>query len=163
MSNLEYETLFSPEHCKRWFFGHINPILTIEKIWDAFDSDASVTENFEKEIKEKYDYYRHFKDFKFTDAANNGTMLYGYFVPYASGGDNYPQRAAMPVSQIGLIYAADHPGDYGLRASNCGRSATNAYKYMTVNGVLSKPSHSWSVFERYQLMCVSVTDTTSLQ
>ena len=143
MSNLEYETLFSPEHCKRWFLGHINPILTIEKIWDAFDSDASVTENFEKEIKEKYDYYRHFKDFKFTDAANNGTMLYGYFVPYASGGDNYPQRAAMPVSQIGLIYAADHPGDYGLRASNCGRSATNAYKYMT---------GEWSTFKAKSFM-----------
>ena len=143
MSNLEYETLFSPEHCKRWFLGHINPILTIEEIWDAFDSDASVTENFEKEIKEKYDYYRHFKDFKFTDAANNGTMLYGYFVPYASGGHNYPQRAAMPVSQIGLIYAADHPGDYGLRASNCGRSATNAYKYMT---------GEWSTFKAKSFM-----------
>ena len=143
MSNLEYETLFSPEHCKRWFLGHINPILTIEKIWDAFYSDASVTENFEKEIKEKYDYYRHFKDFKFTDAANNGTMLYGYFVPYASGGHNYPQRAAMPVSQIGLIYAADHPGDYGLRASNCGRSATNAYKYMT---------GEWSTFKAKSFM-----------
>ena len=146
MSFEEYEKLFSPAYCKRWFSydeGESRvpgPSRVIMNIWRAMESDANVAENFENEIKEKYEYYEHFRDFKFTDAADNGTMLKGYVKPYNQGGSYYPQYAMMPVWQIGLIYAADHPGKYGLKQSNCGRAGTTSYKYMTGEYSLFKAS-----------------------
>lgn len=149
MSFQEYEKLFSPAYCKRWFsydescMGSSNsygPNRVIANIWKAMESDANVAENFEKELKAKYEYYRHFNDFKFTDAADNGTMFKGYVKPSNQGGNYYPQYAMMPVWQIGLIYAADHPGKYGLNSKNCGRSGTTAYKYMTGDYSLFKAS-----------------------
>ena len=146
MSFQEYEKTFSPAYCKHWFSydeGESRvpgPSRVIMNIWRAMESDANVAENFEKEIKTQYEYYEHFKDFKFTDAADNGTMLKGYVKPYNQGGNYYPQYAMMPVWQIGLIYAADHPGKYGLKQSNCGRAGTTAYKYMTGEYSLFKAS-----------------------
>ena len=146
MSFQEYEKTFSPAYCKHWFSydeGESRvpgPSRVIMNIWKAMESDANVAENFEKEIKTKYEYYEHFKDFKFTDAADNGTMLKGYVKPYNQGGSYYPQYAMMPVWQIGLIYAADHPGKYGLNSKNCGRAGTTAYKYMTGEYSLFKAS-----------------------
>lgn len=146
MSFQEYEKTFSPAYCKHWFSYDeggsrvAGPSRVIMNIWEAMESDANVAENFEKEIKTKYEYYEHFKDFKFTDAADNGTMLKGYVKPYNQGGSYYPQYAMMPVWQIGLIYAADHPGKYGLNSKNCGRAGTTAYKYMTGEYSLFKAS-----------------------
>lgn len=134
----EYERLFSPEHCTRWFSSYEayfdigasrNARQVIDRIMRVFESDAYVAENFENQIKDRYAYYQHFRNFKFTEAAENGTMLSA--TKHTWGGNSHDSRAAMPLWQIGLIYAADHPGEYGLKPSNCGRYATNAYKYMT--------------------------------
>lgn len=134
----EYERLFSPEHCTRWFSSNEayydigasrNARQVIDRIMRVFESDAYVAENFENQIKDRYAYYQHFRNFKFTEAAENGTMLSA--TKHTWGGAISDSRAAMPLWQVGLIYAADHPNKYGLKPSNCGRFATNAYKYMT--------------------------------
>ena len=74
-------------------------------------------------------------------AAENGHILTGYMNYYPQKSDK--AYAAMPMWQLGLIYAADHPHKYGLNEANCGRLATYAYKYM--NG-------DWETFNSFDFL-----------
>lgn len=136
MSDNTYEYHFNPKYNEKWYAYddiksqtyYTNSYRVIQDIMNALYSDAYIAENFETLLKKEYDYYRHFWDFDFTFAAESGHMMRAY--KNQNTKSSY-EHAMMPYWQIGLIYAADHPGKYGLNPSNCGRNATYAYKYMT--------------------------------
>ena len=107
--------------------------------------DAWAAQSIEGDMKYFFEVHK-FKDTdklsSFDDAAENGYMLEsGYMSITDINGRKfvYPTKVYFPRWQIGLIYAADHPGKYGLTSSNSERAgcvgASGAYNYM--NGTYS--------------------------
>ena len=142
MTDAEYEQLYSPKYNKKWYaFDEIkgnyagNGYMVVQDILDAFYYDAHIAETFDKKIREAYSQKKRGK-FDFTTEADNGTMIKAYWRTYAQKVD--VDHARIPKWQVGLMYAADHPGKYGLRENTSGRLATCSYKYM---------SGEWPLFE----------------
>ena len=130
VSDATYDYYYNPKHNTKWYrYDDIDGSSVFTDIMDAYHQDARIAMNFEKWIKYYYNYYELGKgNANFNLAAENGHILTGYKNYYPQKSDR--AYAAMPMWQLGLIYAADHPHKYGLNEANCGRLATYAYKYM---------------------------------
>ena len=130
VSDATYDYYYNPRHNTKWYrYDDIDGSSVFTDIMDAYHQDARIAMNFEKWIKYYYNYYELGKgNANFNLAAENGHILTGYKNYYPQKSDK--AYAAMPMWQLGLIYAADHPHKYGLNEANCGRLATYAYKYM---------------------------------
>lgn len=130
VSDATYDYYYNPRHNTKWYrYDDIDGSSVFTDILDAYHQDARIAMNFEKTIKYYYNYYELGKgNANFNLAAENGHILTGYKNYYPQKSDK--AYAAMPMWQLGLIYAADHPHKYGLNEANCGRLATYAYKYM---------------------------------
>ena len=143
VSDATYDYYYNPKHNTKWYrYDDIDGSSVFTDILDAYYQDAHIAMNFEKKIKYYYDYYDLGRgNANFNLAAENGHILTGYKNYYRQTGDK--AYAAMPMWQLGLIYAADHPRKYGLNEANCGRLATYAYKYM--NG-------DWAAFNAWDFL-----------
>lgn len=165
MRDYEYEKWHSPLKGTRWYsYDEIVPYLSrsdsyssisyssakgayriFTDICDALKSDAWAAQSFEGDMKYWFEYHRtenSDKLYSFDDAAENGYMTWsGYKLIQDMSARKflYPTEVYFPRWQIGLIYAADHPGKYGLTSSNSERAgcvgASGAYNYM--NGTYS--------------------------
>lgn len=160
MRDYEYEKWHSPLKGTRWYsYDEIVPYLSrsdsyssisyssakgayriFTDICDALKSDAWAAEAFEGDMKYFFEVYRIKNTDKlssFDDAAENGYMTSSgtkVITDMSARKFVYPTKVYFPEWQIGLIYAADHPGKYGLTSSNSERAgcvgASGAYKYM---------------------------------
>ena len=165
MRNYEYEKWHSPLKGTRWYsYDEIVPYLRSSHLYssisysyakgayriftdicDALKSDAWAAESFESGMKlhfQNYSIKNSDKLTSFDDAAENGYMVDGGYKQIQDMSARkfvYPTRVYFPEWQIGLIYAADHPGKYGLTSTNSERAgcvgASGAYNYM--NGTYS--------------------------
>ncbi len=144
VSDATYDYYYNPKHNTKWYrYDDIEGVDVFGDIFNAYQSDAYTAMHFEKEIKYYYNYYELGKgDANFDAAAENGHILKADKMD-DSWRINYKAYAVMPMWQLGLIYAADHPHKYGLNEANCGRLATYAYKYM--NG-------DWDIFSAWNFL-----------
>ena len=165
MRDYEYEKWHSPLKGTRWYsYDEIVPYLRNSRLYssmyysqakgayriftdicDALKCDAWAAQSIEGDMKYWFEVHK-FKDTdklsSFDDAAENGYMLESGYMSITDINGNkfvYPTEVYFPRWQIGLIYAADHPGKYGLTSSNSERAgcvgASGAYNYM--NGTYS--------------------------
>ena len=144
VSDATYDYYYNPKHNTKWYrYDDIEGVDVFGDIFDAYQSDAYTAMHFEKELKYYYNYYELGKgNANFNLAAENGYILKADKMD-DSWRINYKAYAVMPMWQLGLIYAADHPHKYGLNEANCGRLATYAYKYM--NG-------DWDIFSAWNFL-----------
>lgn len=143
VSDATYDYYYNPKHNTKWYrYDDIEGHDVFGDIIYAYQSDAYIAMHFEKWIKYYYNYHELGKgNADFDVAAENGQILRADKMDYPM--INYKAYAVMPMWQLGLIYAADHPGKYGLNSKNCGRLATYAYKYM--NG-------DWDIFNAWNFL-----------
>ncbi len=153
VSDATYDYYYNPKHNTKWYrYDDIDGSSVFTDIMDAYYQDAYIAMNFEKWIKYYYNYYELGKgNANFNLAAENGHILTGYKNYYPQKSDR--AYAAMPMWQLGLIYAADHPHKYGLNEANCGRLATYAYKYMNGDWATFNP---WDFLERIKKITVKL-------